>query len=53
MYTVRVAVLTSRYITFPIWIHTDVIEHAVLHAAVSTQTSDMCDMLMWVPWKQC
>ena len=53
MYTGGTAVLTSRYKIFPIWIHTDVLEHAVLHTAVSTQTSDICDMLTWVPWKQC
>ena len=51
MCTVRVAVLTSRYKIFPIWICTDVIEHAVLHTTVSTQTSDICDVSTWVPWK--
>ena len=49
MYTVRVVVPTSRCKILPIWIHTDVLEHAVLHTAVSTQTSDVCDALTWVP----
>ena len=53
MYTVSVVVLTSKYKIFPIWIHTDVLEHAILHTAVSTQTSDVHDMLTWVPWKHC
>ena len=49
----RVVVPTSRYKIFPIWIYTDVLEHAVLHTAVSTQTSDICDVSTWVLWKQC
>ena len=53
MYTVRLAVLTSRCIMLSIWIHTGVLEHAVLHTAVSTQTGDAHDVLTWVPWKQC
>ena len=53
MYTVRVVVLASRYKIFPIWIHTDVLEHAVLHTAVSTHTSNVHDVLKWVPWKEC
>ena len=36
-----------------IWICTDVLEHAVLPTAVSTQTSDVCDVLTWLLWKQC
>ena len=51
MYTVRVVVPTSRCKIFPIWVHTDVLEHAVLHTVVSTQTSD--DVLTWVLWEQC
>ena len=53
MYTVRMVVLTIRYKILPIWICTDVLEHAVLHTAVSTQTSDVHDTSTWVPWKQC
>ena len=53
MYTVRVMMATVRCKIFPIWICTDVLEHVALHAAVSTQTSDMCDTLTSVPWKQC
>ena len=53
MYTVGLAVPTSRYITLSIWIRTGVLEHAVLHTAVSTQTSDVHGALTWVPWKQC
>ena len=34
-----------------IWLHTGVLEHAVLHTALSTQTSDVCDMLTAVLWK--
>ena len=37
----------------PIWICTGVLEHTVLHTAVSTQTSDVCDALTVVLWKQC
>ena len=48
VYTVRVVVLTSRCKIFPIWICIDVLEHAVLHTAVSTQTSDIHDMSTWV-----
>ena len=36
MYTVRVVVLTSRYKIFPIWICTDVLEHAVDMGTVET-----------------
>ena len=36
-----------------IWLHTGVLEHAVLHSAVSTQTSDIYDTLTAVLWKQC
>ena len=53
MYTVRVVVPTSRYKILSICIHTGVLEHAVLHTAVSTLTGDILDMLTWVPWKQC
>ena len=53
MYTVRLAVPTIRYIVLSIWIGTGVLEHVVLHTAVSTQTSDAHNVLMWVPWKQC
>ena len=49
MYTVGLVVLTSRYITLSIWIYTGVLEHT----AVSTQTSNVCDVLTWVPWRQC
>ena len=35
-----------------IWLHTGVLEHAVLHTAVSTQTSDIY-VLTAVLWKQC
>ena len=45
MYTVRVAVPASRCKIFPIWICTGVLEHAVLHTAVSTQTNDIHDAL--------
>ena len=44
---------TSRYKMIPIWIHTGVLEHAVLHTAVSTQTGNVCDALTVVLWKQC
>ena len=50
MYTVGLVVLTSRYIMLSIWICTGVLEHAVLHTAVSTQTSDICDASTWVMW---
>ena len=43
----------SRYEMSSIWLHTGVLEHAVLHTAVSTQTSDVYDMLRAVLWKQC
>ena len=43
----------SRYEMSSIWLHTGVLEHAVLHTAVSTQTSDVYDALTVVLWKQC
>ena len=44
--------LISRYEMSSLWLHTGVLEHAVLHTAVSTQTSDIYDTLTVVLWKQ-
>ena len=46
-------VLISRYKMSSIWLDTGVLEHAVLHTAVSTQTSDVYNMSTAVLWKQC
>ena len=43
----------SRYKMSFIWLCTGVLDHAVLHTAVSTQTSHICNMLTVVLWKQC
>ena len=45
--------LISRYEMSSIWLHTGELEHAVLHIAVSTQTSDIYDTSTAVLWKQC
>ena len=42
----------SRFKMSSIWLCTGVLEHAVLHTAVSTQTSDINDVLTAVLWKQ-
>ena len=52
LYTVRMTVLTSRYTVVPIWIHTVVLEHAVL-PVMFTQTSDTHGTSVLVLWKQC
>ena len=52
-YTVRVGSANQIAQKIPIWIHTGVLEHTVLHTAVSTQTSDGHDVLTQVLWKQC
>ena len=44
--------LISRYEMSSLWLHTGVLEHAVLHTAVSTQTSDVYDVSTAVLWKQ-
>ena len=51
-YTVGLVVLTRQHKIVPIWICTGVLEHTVLHTAVSTQTSDRHDTSIQVLLKQ-